>query len=470
MRDAVTVADDVRAGRVRARDVTDEAIARMEETEPAIHAFCTPAPELARARADEIDRDVAAGKDPGPLAGVPVAVKDLICTKDIPTVSGSWAYQGFVPEDDDIVVARLRAAGAVVLGKTNATEFGYSGASFNPVFAETRNPWDLTKTSGGSSAGSAAAVAAGVCPLAVGSDGGGSIRTPASMCGLYGFKPSMGRIPLWPGTKDPRHPGLSSWESLEHIGPISRTVADSALMFAVTAGPDARDRLSLPCAGVDWMDTLHGELRGLRVAYSADWGFAAVDPEVRAITGAAARVFADELGCDVVEADPGFGDEFAAFQGVIAAETDLRGMRALAAELGERMSPHLRDFLARDWTAEDLTGALLGRKRVCEALAAFMAGFDLLLTPTAGTPAFDLGILGPETIDGRAVHPAHWGAFAFPLNFTGQPAASVPAGWTGGGLPVGLQIAGRHLDDALVLRASAAFEAVRPWAHRLPPI
>ncbi|MBJ7330148.1 MAG: amidase [Solirubrobacteraceae bacterium] len=468
--DATTIAQEVRARRMSAREVTEAAIARMEETEPALHAFCTPAPDLARARADEVDRELAAGGDPGPLAGVPVAIKDLICTKDLPTVSGSWAYEGFVPEDDDIVVARLRDAGAVILGKTNATEFGYSGASFNPVFPETRNPWDLTKTSGGSSAGSAAAVAAGVVPFAVGSDGGGSIRTPASMCGLVGIKASMGRVPLWPGTKDPRHPGVSSWESLEHIGPMSRTVADSALMLSVIAGPDPRDRMSLPPAGFDWMDALQGELRGLRVAYSADWGFATVDPEVRAIVGAAARVFADDLGCDVVEVDPGFGDEFAAFQGVIAADTDLRGMRAMAAELGERMSPHLRDFLAREWTAEDLTDALMGRKRVCEALARLMADHDLLLTPTAGTPAFDLGILGPEVIDGREVHPAHWGAFSFPLNFSGQPAASVPAGWTEAGLPVGLQIAGRHLDDALVLRACAAFEAAAPWAHRLPPM
>lgn len=470
MSDAVTIAADVRAGRRSPLEVTEAAIARMEETEPALHAFCTPAPEFARAQARYLERRIAAGEDPGPLAGVPVGIKDLICTRDLPTVSGSWAYADFVPEEDDIVVARLREAGAVILGKTNATEFGYSGASFNPVFAETRNPWDLSRTSGGSSAGSAAAVAAGVCPFAVGSDGGGSIRTPASMCGLYGIKPSMGRVPLYPGTKDPRHPGVSSWESLEHIGPLSRTVADSALMLSVIAGPDPRDRTSLPAADFHWMDCLHGDLRGLRVAYSADWGFAAVDPEVRSIVGAAAEHFATDLGCVVEHVDPDFDDEFAAFQGLIVAETDLRGMRALAADLGDRMSPHIRAMLAREWTAQDLTDALMGRKRVCLALARLMRDYDLLLTPTAGVPAFDLGILGPDVIDGRPVHPAHWGAFSFPLNFSGQPAASVPAGWTAGGLPVGLQIVGRHLDDALVLRASAAFEAAAPWSGRRPPL
>ncbi len=192
----------------------------------------------------------------------------------------------------------------MILGKTNVPEFGYSGVGHNPVFPTTRNPWNPQLTSGGSSAGSGAAVASGMCPLAFGSDGGGSVRIPAAHCGLFGMKASMGRVPLYPGCRDERYPGVSGWESLEHIGPMSRTVADGALMLSAIAGPDMRDRHSLPDEGVGWVDAARpGDLRGLRVAYSADWGYAAVDPQVREIVGKAARVFESELGCIVEEAD-----------------------------------------------------------------------------------------------------------------------------------------------------------------------
>ena len=235
--DAVTLAARVRAKELSAVEVAEAVIAHMEAVEPHVHAFCTPAPDYARAAARQVDAKIAAGEDPGPLAGVPVGIKDLVCTKDLPTVSGSIAYKDFVAEEDDVVVERLRDAGAVILGKTNVPEFGYSGASHNAVFEATRNPWNLERAPGGSSAGSGAAVAAGVGPLAVGSDGGGSVRIPASFSGLVGVKASMGRVPLYPGCRDERYPGVSSWEGIEHIGPLSRTVADSALMLSVMAGP-----------------------------------------------------------------------------------------------------------------------------------------------------------------------------------------------------------------------------------------
>ena len=192
-----------------------------------------------------VDAKIAAGKDPGLLAGVPIGIKDLVATKDILTVMGSPLYRDFVPDEDDIVVERLKDAGAVIIGKTNVPEFGYSGVGHNPVFPATRNPWNLDMTSGGSSAGSGASVAAGVAPFAIGSDGGGSIRIPSALCGLYGIKASMGRVPLYPGCRDERYPGVSSWESLEHVGPMSRTVTDSALMLKVITGPDPRDRYSI---------------------------------------------------------------------------------------------------------------------------------------------------------------------------------------------------------------------------------
>lgn len=468
--DAVAIAEAVRAKELSPVEVVDAFLARMDALDPQLHAFCTPTPDRARARAKELERSIASGEPVGPLAGVPVGIKDLVCTKGIKTVSGSVAYRDFVPDEDDVVVERLVAAGAVILGKTNVPEFGYSGVGHNPVFETTRNPWNLDMTPGGSSAGSGAAVASGMCPFAIGSDGGGSVRIPAAHCGLYGLKASMGRVPLYPGTKDERYPGVSSWESLEHIGPMSRTVADSALMMSVIAGPDPRDRHSLPAASFDWMKCLEGGIKGLKVAYSPDWGYAPVDPRVREIVGAAARAFERDLGCIVEEAHPGWDDPYGAFWGIVAAESDLKGLRALADKHEAEMTPHLLEFIRRNWTAEEFTDALMARKAVNNKMWRFMQKYDLLLTPTLAVPPFPLHMQGPEKIDGKIVAPFRWLAFTFPLNLTGQPAASIPAGWTEDGLPVGLQIVGRHLDDPMVLRASAVFERARPWKHRWPAI
>lgn len=468
--DAVTLAGHVKAKRLSPVEVVEAVLARMERLEPRLHAFCTPTPDLARAEARRIEADITAGRPAGGLAGVPLGHKDLLLTKGVRTASGSYAYKDFVPEEDDIVVERMRAAGAVMIGKTNVPEFGYSPTGHNPVFETTRNPWNTALTPGGSSAGSAAAVATGVGPIATGSDGGGSVRIPASFCGLYGLKPSMGRIPLYPGARDERYPGVSGWESIEHIGPITRTVADAALMMSVAAGPDMRDRHSLPQADFDWMECLRGDLRGVRVAYSADWGYAAVDPEVRRIVGAAARVFERDLGCVVEEANPGWADPFPAFLPLMMAESDLKGMRELAAKYPGKMSSHLADWLAIPWTGEDFTNANMVRKSVVRKMAQFMARYKLLLTPTLAVPPFPIHVQGLEKIDGRYVRPAEFLAFTIPMNLTGHPAATVPAGWTADGLPVGLQIVGRHLDDPMVLRASAAFEAAAPWRDKWPPL
>lgn len=468
--DAVTLARKIRTKELSPVEVVEAALRRMDTLEPHLHAFCTPTPDLARQTARRLEQDLLASRALGPLAGVPIGIKDLILTKGIRTASGSVVYQDFVPEEDDVVVERLKAAGAVILGKTNVPEFGYSGAGHNPVFETTRNPWNTALTPGGSSSGSGAAVASGLCPVALGSDGGGSIRIPSAHCGLYGMKASMGRVPLYPGCRDERYPGVSSWESLEHIGPMSRTVADAALVLSVIAGPDPRDRHSLPASDFDWLRAVEGGIRGLRVAYSPDWGYAAVDPEVRRVVGAAVKVFESDLGCTVEEASPGWDDPYNAFWGLVALETDLKGMRRLVDRYGDRMSPHLVEFLRHPWTAEDLTDAVIARKALVNKMWRFMQTYDLLLTPTLACPPFPVHMQGPEKIDGRIVHPSRWIPFTFPINMTGQPAASVPAGWTEDGLPVGLQIVGPHLDDPTVLRASAAFEAARPWRHRWPPL
>lgn len=468
--DALTLAGRIRTKELSAIEVTEAVLRRMEVLEPHIHAFCTPTPDVARAAARAVDAKIAAGEDPGVLGGVPIGIKDLVATKDILTVMGSPLYKDFMPDEDDIVVERLKAAGAVIIGKTNVPEFGYSGVGHNPVFPTTRNPWNTALTPGGSSAGSGASVAAGVAPFAIGSDGGGSVRIPSAHCGLYGLKASMGRVALYPGCRDERYPGVSSWESLEHIGPMSRTVADSALMMNVIAGPDPRDRYSIPAADYDFVEATKGEIKGLRIAYSEDWGYAAVDPEVRRVVSEAVAVFESDLGCTVERAHPGWEDSLWTFWSLVAGDSDLTGMRRMMRGHEHEMSPHLVDLLQRPWTAEEFTDAKIGRQRLCNKMWRFMANYDLLLTPTLAVPPFPVHIQGPEMIESRMVRSSAWLAFTYPANMTGQPAASIPAGFTRDGLPVGLQIMGRHLDDKTVLHVSGAFERARPWANKWPPL
>lgn len=469
---AVEIADKVRSKALSALEVAEAALRRMETLEPHISAYCVPTPEVARAAARAVDARIAAGEDAGPLGGVPIGIKDLVATAGIETAMGSNLYKGWVPEEDDIVVERLKAAGAVILGKTTVPEFGYSGVGHNPLGITARNPWNLAMTPGGSSAGSGASVACGVSPFAIGSDGGGSIRIPSAHSGLYGMKASMGRVPLYPGCRDERFPGVSSWESLEHIGPMSRTVADSALMLSViAAGPDMRDRYSLPGPEFDWNTAAKPRsLAGLRVAYSADWGYAAVDPEVRRVVGEAVKVFERDLGCIVEEAHPGWDNPGPHFWTLVMGESDLTGMRKMIEGRESEVSPHLVALIQHDWKAAEITDAKTVRKAVVNKMWRFMQRYDLLLTPTLAVPPFPVHMQGPEMIEGRMGSTGDWLAFTFPMNMTGQPAASIPAGFTKDGLPVGLQITGRHLDDPLVLAASAAFEAAKPWAQVWPPL
>ena len=448
-------------------ELIDAVFVRVATLEPVLHAFCALGEEQARAAAKAAEAAILRGDTVGPLHGVPFSVKDLICTRDLPTVSGSKAYDGLVPEEDDIAVERLREAGAILIGKTNVPEFGYAGAGRNDLFPATANPWDPAMSSGGSSAGSAAAVASGMGSLTIGSDGGGSIRGPGSFCGLFGMKPSFGRVPLYPGCRDPRFPGMSSWETIEHVGPLTRTVEDAALLLSVLTGPDGRDRHSLPKADFDWLDVVRQPIGRLRIAYTPDFGFSKVDQEVRDLTAVAARAFADDLGCELVEDTPALPDMGETFLAVIMRDSDLRGMRAMAAR-GEIAMPGLLWLLARAWSAEDLTDAAMQRQAACNIIAQFMRRYDLLLTPTCSTAAFPIESWGPDTIEGIPADQANMSPFTYPFNWTGQPAASIPVGWTSTGLPVGLQIVGRHLDDATVLRAAAAFASVRPWRDRWP--
>jgi aspartyl-tRNA(Asn)/glutamyl-tRNA(Gln) amidotransferase subunit A len=338
---------------------------------------------------------------------------------------------------------------------------GWIGATHNPLFGVTRNPWNLERTPGGSSGGASAAAAAGLGPLHVGTDGGGSIRIPASCAGIYGFKASYGRIPTYP---------VSGAWSLSHVGPMTRTVADAALMMNVCAGPDERDQYSLPAERVDYVRALGGSLKGWRVAWTDDLGFAdCVDPEVSAVCARAARAFRD-LGCRVEEVQPAWPSPkdawYEVFCGGIAARLapylDRRG--EIDAGLVRIIEATLRNGPTK------YVQAWFDRLTWWQHPRAFFEKYDLLLTPTIACPPFPVGLDNPTEIAGRPVAAYAWIPFTYPFNLTGQPAASVPAGFAANGLPVGLQIVGRRFADAAVLKASAAFERLRPWAQHKPPI
>jgi Asp-tRNA(Asn)/Glu-tRNA(Gln) amidotransferase A subunit family amidase len=460
---ATDLASDIRAGKISPVEVVDAVLRRIERVNGRINAYCTVAAEAARGDARRAEAMVTRGEPLGPLHGVPISFKDLTPTAGIRTTFGSKVYEHHVPDADALIVERARRAGAVVLGKTNTPEFGCKGVTDNLVFGHTRNPWNTGRVAGGSSGGAAAAVAAGLGPLAEGSDLAGSIRIPAALCGVVGLKPSVGRIPTWPAQ--------NGWTSFACVGPLTRTVRDAALFLETLAGPDARDPQSLPATGDSFVRDLERGVKGLRVAWTADLGYATVDPEVRRLTATAARTF-EELGCVVEEAHPGFEDALPLFVDLTAP------MRAAAAEphLAEwrdRMDPILvaRAEHGQRMSAADWERATYRRTVLWHRVRRFFERHDLLLTPTAAVAAFPIGRTFPETIAGRAQdHPMQWFPFTFPFAITAQPAISVPAGFTSEGLPVGLQIVGPRHADGTVLRAAAAFEAARPWADRRPAI
>ena len=442
-------------------EVVEAFLGRIEAVNPRLNAYCTVAADQARAAAREAEARLMRGDTLGPLHGVPVSFKDMTPTAGLRTTWGSLLFEHHVPPQDALPVARTKDAGGIVLGKTNTSEFGCKGVTDNRVFGVTRNPWNLALTPGGSSGGAAAAVAAGLGPLAEGSDFAGSLRIPPAACGVVGFKPSPGRLPKVNG--DP-------WNTIATSGPITRTVRDAALFLDVLAGPDERDPLSLPAES---FLTACGQAVGrLRVAWSPDLGYAAVDARVAAIAGAATRAFAD-LGCDLDEAHPGFADPVEVEDGFGGAMyAALLGPRL--AEWADRMDPRLVRFARRGegMLATDYARLQAERAALYRSVAAFFDRYDLLLTPTIAVLPFPVDGPEPTEIAGRAVDRRGYGwiPFTYPFNLTGHPAISVPAGWTDDGLPVGLQMVGPRHGDAAVLRAAAAFEATRPWADCWPRV
>jgi len=458
---AVELATAIRARDVSPVDVTRAVLDRIERFDPHLNAFCTRMDEEALGAARAAEEAVQRGDELGPLLGVPISVKDNLYVKGSRTTFGSKLLEDQVTAEDCPLVERLREAGAILIGRTNSPEFGWKGVTDNRVFGITRNPWNLELTPGGSSGGASAAVASGLGPIGIGTDGGGSLRIPASFCGLVGHKPSFGRVPTWPGV---------SVGNLRHLGGITRTVEDSALLLNVIAGPDERDATSLPASNVDYVSELARGLDGVRIAVSADLGYAMLHPDVAAQFEAGAIALA-ETEATVERIEPGWSDPYESWKVFFYGAAASRLGRGLA-DHGELLDPGLRAAVeeAVQLTGLDCSDALIGRDEFWQNVRTLFESFDLLVTPTLAVPPFPVGRDNAEPLTDQPQGELQWTQFTYPFNLTGQPAVSVPCGWTDDGLPIGLQIIGRRFDDALVLRAARVFEIARPWHERWPAL
>jgi aspartyl-tRNA(Asn)/glutamyl-tRNA(Gln) amidotransferase subunit A len=432
-------------------EVTQAVLKRIHDFNAKLNAFNLISEQaLDEAKASEARWH--AGQPAGLLDGVPVSIKDIILTKGWPTLRGSKTVDPKGPWNDDApATARLREHGAVLLGKTTTPEYGWKGVTDSPLTGITRNPWNPDKTPGGSSGGAAAAVAAGMGPLAVGTDGGGSIRIPCSFTGLFGIKPSFGRVPAWP---------LSPFGTVAHVGPITHDVADAALMLTVLSQPDARDWHALPYEPRDYRAGIDLGVQDLRIAYSSNLGYAKVDAEVADIVRKAANTFTD-LGARLEEKHPGFENAGPIFQThwFSGAAALLRNFSAAQKKLMDRGLLEI-GAQGEKTSAAEIMDAQMKRGALGTHMNLFHRDFDLLVTPTLAVAAFDVGREVPLTPDNQRW--TDWTPFTYPFNLTGQPAASIPCGFTKAGLPVGLHIVGPRFSDALVLRAARALESARP--------
>ncbi len=418
-----------------------------------VNAFRLVDEEAAMTAARQSEARWARGEPAGLVDGVPATIKDLVLTKGWTTLRGSKTVDPGQPWDEDApVVARLREHGAVLVGKTTTPEFGWKGVTDSPLTGITRNPWDLSKTPGGSSGGASAAAAAGMGCLHVGTDGGGSIRIPAGFAGIFGHKPSYGRVPAYPA---------SPFGTLANVGPMTRTVADAALMLRVLAMPDSRDWLSLPYDGIDYSAAMEGGVKGLKVAFSPALGYARVDDEVADAVAAAARTFSD-LGAEVEEVDPGFADPTPHFT-VLWKSGAYNALRSLSDAQMALIDPGLAMAVEQGsrYGLGDFLDANAARAALGIHMRRFNDRYDLLLTPSLAVPAFDAGRNTPSGRDAEEDWMS-WTPFSYPFNMTQHPACSVPCGFTAAGLPVGLQIVGPMYHDDLVLRAAQAYEAANP--------
>ncbi|MFD3688550.1 amidase [Nocardiopsis sp. NPDC058631] len=451
------------SGELSPVEAVEAVLERIERDNPALNAFCLVRPEEAREAAAASAERWRRGEPRGALDGVPASVKDIHLTRGWPTLKGSVTTSQEGPwEEDSPVVARLRENNAVFVGKTTTPELAWKGVTDGPLTGVTRNPWDLSTTPGGSSGGSAAAVAAGMGPLATGTDGGGSIRIPASFSGVCGIKPTWGLVPHYPA---------SPFGSLAHTGPMARTVGDTALMLEVMTGFDPRDWMAMPTPAPGLGDVRRSTdaeelVRGVRIAYSPTLGGLEVDPEVARAVADAVAVFAS-LGARVEEVDPGLPESRDEFH-VLWYSGAAKATEKLTERQRDLLDPGLRAIIEEGLTysAQDYLTAMALRMEMGARMGRFHTTYDLLLTPTTPIAAFEAGLESPSHLAGEGW--TSWAGFSYPFNMTQQPAASVPCGFTGAGLPVGLQVVGPRHSDALVLAACRAFELARPRAGRRP--
>jgi Asp-tRNA(Asn)/Glu-tRNA(Gln) amidotransferase A subunit family amidase len=463
---ATLLARLIRARQVSPVEITAAVLARVERLNPRLNAFLTVTADHARELARAAEARALRGALTGPMDGIPYSIKDLESTAGIRTTMGSKFFEDQVPAQDGAAAARLRASGGILLGKTNTSHFGYKDMCDNLLGPPCANPWNLRRTSGASSGGAGAAVAAGLGPLAHGSDGSGSIRIPSALCGIFGLKPSLGRIPMWPSA--------DLWNARAHNGPMTRTVRDAALMLGVMAGPDPRDPLSIDAPPADYVGACDGDLRGLKVGWSRDLGFAAVDPEVGDIAERAARRFA-ELGATVDEARVDWGDPLDFHRIIYSVNVAARHYDRALQRPDWFEATFLRMILdGARVTAIQFQQANLARTAFAEKVRGTFETFDLLLTPqmpVAAWPSDPGPFEGLADLGGKPAHSIFERVpFMYPFNLTGQPAASVPCGFTRDRLPVGLQIVARWHRETDVFRAAACFEALEPWAHHRPPL
>jgi Asp-tRNA(Asn)/Glu-tRNA(Gln) amidotransferase A subunit family amidase len=452
---AVTeLAEDVRSGRTSARELVAHALARIDALNKEVNAFVAVDDTMALEAAAQIDDMVAAGRDPGPLAGIPIGVKDLEDAAGFVTTHGSPVFAGGAAATvDSALVARLKAAGCIVIGKTNTPELGWKGDTDNTVFGATRNPWNLDHSPGGSSGGSAAAIASGMVPLATGSDGGGSIRIPSSCCALSGMKPSLGRVPSG-GSEPP------DWQHLSTKGPMARRLSDVVAALDVVVGPDPTDLRSLPRPEASWPAALHDAQMPLRVAWSPTLGYAPLDDEVRQVcTQALAKL--EELGVEIVEVEVVFEEDPTRDWLTLALAYNLRTLAPYrGTEIWERVDPLLAASI--DWAAENLSVLDVVRAedachRLNVRLVELFRDVRLLVTPTcAGLPP-SRSLEASGMING--VIDPNWVRFTYPFNMTRSPAATVCAGLSRDGLPVGIQLVGPQHADLVVIRSAGALEA-----------
>lgn len=460
--DATELARLVRRRELSARDVVAAHLARIERVNPVVNAIVTLDADGALAAAAEADERVARGVEPGPLHGLPIAFKDTHLTRGMRTTQGSPLLADFVPDEDELLVQRIELAGAIRMGKTNIPEFAAGSHTFNPVFGATHNPYGLDRSAGGSSGGAAAALAAGLQPIADGSDMGGSLRNPASFCNVVGLRTTPGRVPVYPA--------LDLWGSLTVAGPMGRTVADVALLLSVMAGPDPRCPLSLETPGETFRAPLERDLRGLRVAWAPDLGGRVpVDPDVRAVVAEQAVVF-EELGCHVEEACPDLDGADEVFR-TLRAQSFEQSLGVFLEASPGALKPSLVWNIeeGRKLTGADLARATTERTRIHLAVARFFERYDVLLAPVSQVAPFPVELEYPVVVDGQSQHTyIDWMRSAYLFSVPATPALSVPAGFTPDGLPVGLQIVGPSRADRAVLEVGAAYEAATGHGKRRP--